>query len=100
MSTDTLNDEQYQAPCPNCGGRAQVVGGRLVSGMQAIDYIECACGYSGDQFEEDGVLFDIVCNGNEDDYIAQYYRIKSAAFTNLPPRAHVGRSSPLSVCVD
>jgi dCTP deaminase len=73
--------EKAHAPCPSCGGTAQVVGGRLVSGMQGIDYIECACGYGGEQFEEDGILFDIVCNGNEDDYIAQYHKIKSAAST-------------------
>jgi hypothetical protein len=81
---DDKMNEQYEptslgdAPCPSCGGTAQVVGGTCFGG-NSVDHIQCACGYRGDQFEEDGILFDIVPNGNEDDYVAQYNKIKEAA---------------------
>jgi hypothetical protein len=70
--------EQYSAPCPSCGGTAKVIGGHHFGG-NSVHHIECACGYGGDQFEEDGIVFNIVPNGNEDDYIAQYARIRDAA---------------------
>jgi hypothetical protein len=41
-------------PCPACGHDAPVVGGFNV------DYIRCyRCGYYGDHWEEDGIVFDI-----------------------------------------
>jgi Zn ribbon nucleic-acid-binding protein len=41
--------------CPQCGEQVLVVGG-----FNSIDYIECkACRYSGDHWEEGGIVYDI-----------------------------------------
>ena len=78
-STDLQSDNDNDAAirCPRCGGAAHVVGGHCFGG-NSVDYIECAaCGYSGDRFEEDGVIYDIVPNGNTEDYVRRYNKIAS-----------------------
>jgi ribosomal protein S27AE len=54
-SKDALRPEAWIRRCPNCGGDAKIVGGH-----NTIDYIRCdRCGYYGDHWEEDGIVFDI-----------------------------------------
>jgi hypothetical protein len=40
------------AVCPQCNGKANIIGG-----YNAVDNIECECGYSCEQFEEDGIVY-------------------------------------------
>jgi hypothetical protein len=41
--------------CPKCEKSAQIVGG-----FNAVDYLQCdACGYYGDHWEENGIVYDI-----------------------------------------
>jgi hypothetical protein len=51
--TNPCHDSVY--PCPtNCGHEATVVGG-----FNEVEYIKCSCGYYGDHWEEDGIVFDV-----------------------------------------
>ena len=37
-----------QVPCPECGGVA-----KIVAAFDNVDYVQCACGYCGDRWEDD-----------------------------------------------
>jgi hypothetical protein len=47
-------EDRLLATCPDCGGKAEVVGG-----FNAIDHIQCGCGYTGEQFEENGIVYNL-----------------------------------------
>jgi hypothetical protein len=51
----TIDRNDVKFPCPKCGDRAKFAGCFF-----DIDYIKCPkCGYYGDHFEQDGVVYDI-----------------------------------------
>jgi hypothetical protein len=41
-------------PCPHCGNTADIVGG-----FNDVSYIQCDCGYYGDHWEDNGIVYDV-----------------------------------------
>jgi hypothetical protein len=49
-----MTEDRFLATCPDCGGKAEFTGCFF-----QFEGIKCNCGYVGEQFEENGIVYNL-----------------------------------------